>query len=553
MKLRKNSSTVPASLLFLTVSACLPAPANRGPGGNSGGGNSVLMAIEGMDQGDKRLPGISYNLHCETSAGVAKDPITGEFVPGNDETIKFAGDKIADGDVCALDIRIPPPQGAEADLYEWIGKGDKRIGLLYGSSRGKVEARKLAVELHRLYIRKTGPEFKATIDVSWELPAGGKVPADASATMTCGNNKSYPTSEYKATTETEGAYTFKLPVAEMKGVACSTLSILQNAKVTFEGTLDPAVIKFGEPKQDEVLAFPGKVKLAEKKVDSVTISTTAGKCVNYDADKLKCLDVRSITMPREKNLWAARVQVRSKPNEVITLFVGPGAVGNSIDNAKTRTVLDLTKSLAKTATPAEKAAFSWFNTSVYPGFQSAEYLKTIPADSLLHKSAAKRETIEGLEIGHIETLWIHGFKEVNEGTLNAATAARWFAHVKATSGANTAQFIVAGADDYFASAARPGGDKFFAWDGVKADRDAKTGKYKVFAIKGGAMAPPACNAELSYYLDELSVKYDDEIKPGSTRDSLLDGCLVATDKFVKDFDAWTVTPTLYQWGWHQVQ
>jgi hypothetical protein len=70
-----------------------------------------------MDKNDRNLPGITYALHCDSAAGAAKDPVLGEIVAGNDETIKFAGEKIADGDSCALEIRIPAPTGADAESY----------------------------------------------------------------------------------------------------------------------------------------------------------------------------------------------------------------------------------------------------------------------------------------------------------------------------------------------------------------------------------------------------------------------------------------------------
>jgi len=511
-----------------------------------------------MEKSDRDLPGITYALHCDSAAGVAKEPVMGEIVAGADETIKFAGEKIADGDNCALEIRIPAPTGADAESYTWHSKpDDRKVGLLYGSSRGKVAGRKLALTLYTLYTRNEGPQFLADIDVAFELPAGAKIPAAASASLLCNNNKNYATSVYKASGDKEGTYSFKLPVADMKGVACSTFTVLEAAKAVYEGALDIAVFKFAEPKKDEVVKFGTRVKLIEKKTDSVTTDIAAGKCVNYDAAKLNCLDLRTVTLPRAKNFWAARVQTRVKANEVVSLFVGSAGNGNVLDaTGNTKTVVDFNKSLAKNASAADKVLFSWFNTSIYPEFQKVEWNKNMASNSVLRDGVAKREAIEGLEMSHIESLWIHGFKEVSEANLNKAESARWIAVVKATNGTASAEFIVTGADDYFASATRPATDKFFSWDAIKADRDAKSGKYKVYAIKAGAFATATCTVDKAFFIDELSGKYDDEMKPASAtagRIAEVDQCLVGNDKFTKDYDTWSVAPTLYQWGWHEVK
>ena len=536
---------------FLT--SCLPTPANRAPGGGSG--NSILTEIDGIDKNDIAIAGIQFILHCDSAAGVAKDPVTSDKVNSADNTVKFNGDKVTDGDSCALEVRIPPPTGAEAALYKWHSKpDDKSIGLLYGSSRSKVADRKLSLTLYTLYTRQAGPEFPATFEVSYELAAGTSAPVTPTASLTCANNKSYPTTEYKSTAATEGTFTFKLPVADLKGVACSTLTILEATTATYEATLDAAVYKFDEPKKDTVYPFATRIKLLPKTAGSVTTTIAAGKCVNYDAVKLNCLDRRSVTLPRAKNFWAAKIETRVKANEVSTFYVAPGTPGNLLDSTGAeKNVTEINKTLIKAASDADKKLFSWFNAAIYPDFMSFEWNRVLPANDVFTKNSATRAQVEDMEFSHIAAMYIHGFKEVTEQVLNSSSKARWFALVKATSGTTVSEFIVAGTEEYFSSATRPAADKFFSWDAVKADRDAKTNKYKVYAIKGGAMAPAACAAEKSYYIDDLSTKYSDEMKAATARNTTIDACLVAQDKFVKDFDAATIAPTLYLWGWHEVK
>ena len=550
-----------SSILVVALGVGIVSCRTTSPGSRNPGSASVIAAIDGMDSEDRSLPGLTYKLFCDSGV-TAEGTIFGS---GADEVIRFPGDRVADGDECALEVRAVIP---EADLasFTWHAKPEEQaIGLVYGSDKAKVEARKLALTLYKLFSRIDGAQFTTVIDVAFDVSeAGSRLPdfTKVSAAMECDTEKLATGIWRKAERDSEGGFTFTLGVSALKGKKCQKLTVLETQVALFEGDLDPAVVAFPDPKRGDAVKFDKRFTLKPRPVSGDAIVTTvAGDCINFDAARRRCMDRRSIEFPRESNYWVARIEVRDAAKKRLALFVAPGAKGFALDaSGRTKTAQAMTAALRKDASPAERAAFNFYPAGIASDLFTYTFDKNF-VDGLYHTSfVLARETIEDSTVLNIDKVWFHGFAPVAESDLDKLTSARWLALVEAKKDAQTASFVVAGPRDYFYSDRRRAGStaapKFFSWEAFRADRDAASGHFRVYALRGGPMATSGCENVITNYVDDVSSRHLGELDIGTAstgRIARMDACQVAAAAVSKDFDSgWTITPKFFEFGWHEL-
>ncbi len=524
------------------------------PNARSGGSTGVLAALEGLEAEDRQLAGLSFNLFCGTTP-----PIVGTLQgSGQDELIRFPGEAIKDGDECALEVRADV---ASDPAFIWHAKpAEQAAGLLYGSDKAKVVSRQLSLTLYKLYTRTSGNTFSAALDVAFDLTTPETALPDltkVTASMACGDEQAVTGAWRKGEKDNEGTFTFVLDTTKFKGKSCAKVTVLEGQVARFEGDLDPAVVTFLDPKRGELVKFTKRFTLKPRPVSGdALVTTVAGMCINYDAAARRCSDRRTFELPREQNFWVARVDVKDQSQNKLTLFVSPGSRGFPLDKSgRVKTTIPMTASLKKAATATERDAFTWWPATIASDLFTYTFDDNFIAGGYHTNFTLSRENVEEASVLHVDKVWFHGFAPVTKATLDKYSSARWLAVVEAKKGGETAKFIVSGPRNYFWSekprAGTQAAPEFFTWESFKADRDNKTGFWKVWALKGEAMAPAGCEADLSSYLDRFSLRHLGEVDVAAGGDALIDACHVTAPSKTWD-TGWEITPSFWEFGWHEL-
>ena len=72
-------------------------------------------------------------------------------------------------------------------------------------------------------------------------------------------------------------------------------------------------------------------------------------------------------------------------------------------------------------------------------------------------------------------------------------------------------------------------------------------RWRVYALKGGAMSEAACDADKAYYVEAMSQRHLGEL---SATDAKLDACEVLKEHFKPDLSGYTATATPLVWDWY---
>jgi hypothetical protein len=471
-----------------------------------------------------------------------------------------------------MEVRANVPAQSQ---FEWRGilaDGKPDVGLFYGSTKGLVAARKLTLTLYKLYKEQVKDPFVAKLAVTFELGQGAGAavmptdPAKTGANLICSQTKNYP-GKFAKTGDLSATLTFELSVAELKSQACESVVIIDLEKKvdTFKGSLTG--VEFAAPELNKTYEFPavGGTPYVLKPVvvagGDVNVSTTAGDCLNgFNVDTKVCLDRVSVALPDSKNYVIAKVKGKSKTGTEVTYFVGAGENAFGLLDSQSLSVAAINKALSPSANDAEKKTFSFWSAAIEPTIFDFPFDKDF-ADGKQHQTfvVARDSLVDVVKFLHIDTVWYHGFREVSATTLNTRAAARWLVLVKAKKdGEQDQEFFVGGYDKYFSSSKAPAGStdapKYFEMSTLVQEMALSSGttKWRLYAIKGAAMADSACALDKTSYLNELSQRTNEAVKPGSSEEAKLDACEIVRERFNGALGSYTIEPVYYEWAWHRL-
>jgi hypothetical protein len=554
--------------LFSSLTGCLKS---RVGGGGSGDGNSgsVLTAISGIDDTDRARSGIQYSLICDSGAKVEGkiEKVNGE------EFVVFKAAQVKEKDKCAMEVRASVDP---AMIYEWRGiKGDGKedVGLYYGSTKGEVSAdRKLTLTLYKLYIEKAKDPFTAKIRVLFELTEGtttGVMPADGlktGANLVCKDNNY--AGKFDKTGDLTATLTFEMSAAVLKGQTCESVVIVDlDKKVsTFNGAITG--VSFPAPEVNKPYDFPADLAAAPFVVKPVAVTTddllttlTNADCVTgYQVDTHACLDRRVVTLPDAKNYILAKVKAKSKAGDEVSYFVSAGEGTIGLFTGKEFSVEAINKVLADNAPDSDKKLFGFWNSTLDAAIFNHAFDSDLVSGKPISEAMVTRDSLAGaVKFMHIDSLWYHGFQEVKAESLNKSLSARWLALVTAKKdGQPDVEFLAGGHDKYFASTKAPAGTdidpKYFDMNTLVQEMAAEgTSKWRVYALKAGAMAAGTCENDKTYYLHSLSEGSVEALRDGGSEAAKLDSCEVTKESFsAAALGSYTTEVTYYVWGWHKI-
>jgi hypothetical protein len=538
---------------------------------------SVLASIEGIDPADLGLPELSYKLICDRG-----QTVPGRSTPGTGR-VAFPGDGIQEGDVCALEVRanIPPEQVAS---FKWLSKpADQAVGLLYGSSKGRVKDRKLALTIYKLYSRTGGDTFAALVDVVFRpneasggasngtsagAPASPMLPdaSRMSASMRCLAG-TFATDQYRQGGSADvGTFQFNIETSRAMGTSCDRLTVLQDNVAVYEGAIDPSILNFSSPARAEVLRFPRQFELFPVGVPESGDGTQSGgpaECLNYDGARANCTDRRSFDLPLSRNYWVAKVQGRRTDGTVETLFVSGGNYGFPLDEGpRTKTVADMTESLSSSASAAQRQKYNWYSSALDGILLDYEFDQAFTGGAYHASFSVNRLSIADFKVLHVERVWTHGFHEVVESELEGKFMARWIGLVSLANGSSRVEFVVSGPRDYFQSQSKAAGSavvpRYFTWDAFKSDRNrtetvGNQADYAAWALRTTPFAPGGCNMAIGDLIERASSMTSPVIDvSGGVRDAMFEGCRVQKAAFPRSFDNWTPSARFFHWGWKAI-
>ena len=588
----KKASFLAVSVLAVSFLAGTAACRTRSQVGL--GGRSILASIDGVDPSDLDLPGLSYKLICDRGNTVIGRPATtppggsGGTSAGN--RVAFPGDAIQDGDICALEVRAEiPPESASS--FKWLSKpADQAVGLLYGSSKGRVQAvdktRKLALTIYKLYARTGGDTFTAMVDVVFKPNEGSSASASSfsssqSAPMLPDPSRmtgslhclagTFATDQYRqGGTADVGTFQFAIETTRAMGTSCDRLTVLQDNVAVFEGNLDPSLLNFSSPSRAEVIRFPRQFDLFPVSVeDSQNNGQTNGpaECMNYDGARQKCLDRRSFDLPNAKNYWVAKVQGRRPDGSADTLFVTSGNYGFNLDEGpRGKTTEDMTASLSSGSPFAQRQRYNWYSSALDGILLDYEFDQAFTGGAYHASFSVNRVSIADFKVLHIDRVWTHGFHEVVESELEGQFMARWFGLVAMSNGGSRVEFVVSGPRDYFQSQTKAAGTsvvpRYFTWDAFKSDRNRTetAGNQADFAAYGlnltgnsTTLAPAGCGMSLSTLIERASSMTSNVIDgSGGVRDGVFESCRISKVSFPRSYDNWTPSVRFFLWGWKAI-
>ncbi|NBQ53631.1 MAG: hypothetical protein EBU49_08635, partial [Proteobacteria bacterium] len=445
MIMRALVASKTATVGVLAVAALSGAAACRTRSQVGLGARSILASIDGVDPSDLDLPGLSYKLICDRGNTVIGRPATtppgatpGSTTAGTSagNRVSFPGESIQDGDICALEVRaeIPPESAA---FFKWLSKpADQAVGLLYGSSKGRVQAtektRKLALTIYKLYARTGGDTFAAMVDVVFKPNEGSSSPSASNAPMLPDPSRmtasmhclagNFATDQYRqGGTADVGTFQFAIETTRAMGTSCDRLTVLQDNVAVFEGNLDPSILNFSSPARAEVIRFPRQFDLFPVGVeDSQSNGQTNGpaECMNYDGARQKCLDRRAFDLPNSKNYWVAKVQGRRPDGSADTLFVTSGNYGFNLDEGpRSKTTEDMTAALSSAAPFAQRQKYNWYSSALDGILLDYEFDQAFTGGAYHASFSVNRVSITDFKVLHVDRVWTHGFHEVVESEL----------------------------------------------------------------------------------------------------------------------------------------
>jgi hypothetical protein len=546
---RLNSTSVLA--LTLLFSSCLATRNFKNP--VEGATDSVVAAIDGMDEKDKARSNLQYKLVCKsgkTSIGQPRD------VAGT-EKIFFPGNDLADGETCALQVFADVK--SDQDLV-WYSK-PKTPGLYYGSNYGQITARTLKLTIYKVYGIVTGEEtFTAQIKVQFNLGEGDTL-ADVSkmtASMVCTDaDKTHP-GVYKAESQdaaAQGLLIFEnLKVKTMKGQSCSKAVILVDSKEAY-GTDALVGVEFQDPKKGETLPnidtrFVLKPSKPTTGTGDVGIDGQVdGLCVNYDTASKVCTDRKKAVLPRANSYLVAKIQGKTKTDDAITIYVIPGKNSMALF-ADSELKIDAIEKDSKST----DQSFTYWDSAVRSDLFKATFNQDFI--DLKHLEAGKKLATEALsdyELLHIETVYVHGFNAATEASINQrhGSIVKWLALIEGSKTGETSQkVVVTGNQDYFKSVEAPLEKDFFDMKTLVDDlkSNTKSDKWRLYGINGQGITPAACTLGDGFYLGTLSGRHEDNFSADSLAE-MITSCELTRTHFKIDYLDWTITETYYIWGW----
>ncbi len=591
--MRASAASKTASVGFLAAAVLTGTAACRTRSQVGLGARSILASIDGVDPSDLDLPGLSYKLICDRGNTVIGRPAaaTPGATPGGSSgtsagnRVSFPGESIQDGDVCALEVRaeIPPESAA---FFKWLSKpADQAVGLLYGSSKGRVQAvdktRKLALTIYKLYARTGGDTFAAMVDVVFKPNEGSLSPSSSStstnapmlpdpsrmtASMHClaGN---FATDQYRqGGTADVGTFQFAIETTRAMGTSCDRLTVLQDNVAVFEGNLDPSILNFSSPARAEVIRFPRQFDLFPVGVeDAQGNGQTNGpaECMNYDGARQKCLDRRNFDLPNSKNYWVAKVQGRRPDGSADTLFVTSGNYGFNLDEGtRSKTTDDMTAALSSASPFAQRQKYNWYSSALDGILLDYEFDQAFTGGAYHASFSVNRVSIADFKVLHVDRVWTHGFHEVVESELEGQFMARWLALVGMTNGGSRVEFVVSGPRDYFQSQSKAAGSsvlpRYFTWDAFKSDRNrtetvGNQADFAAYALTTTTFAPASCSMSLSALVERASAMTSTVIDAsGGVRDGVFESCRISKVSFPRSYDNWTPSVRFFLWGWKAI-
>ena len=548
------------------------------------GPRSILASIDGVDPADLNFPEISYKLLCDRGNTVIGRASSTPSTPPNSSAaarVAFPGEAITEGDVCALEIRAKvPPEAAVS--FKWLSKpAEQAEGLLYGSTKGRVKDRKLALTIYKLYARIGGDTFAAVVDVVFKPNEGSNQgsfsglapsapmlpdPSRMTASMHCLVGD-FATDQYRqGGTADVGTFQFNMETTRAMGTSCDRLTVLQDNVAVFDGGLDPSIVNFSAPVRAEVVRFPRQFDLFPVVLDeSRGTNPMAGpaECLNYDGARQRCLDRRNFDLPNSKNYWVAKAQGRRADGTIETLFVTAGNYGFNLDEgSRTKTVADMSASLSGSATNAQRQKYNWYGSALEGVLFDFEFDQAFTGGAYHSSFSVNRNVIADLKILHVERVWTHGFHEVVESELESQFMARWAGLVSLANGSSRVEFVVAGPRDYFQSQSKAAGTtvlpRYFTWDAFKSDRNrtetvGNQADFAAFALSTTGFAPTGCAVTLPEMLERASAMTTPVINgSGGVRDAAFESCRLQKPSFPRSYDNWTPSVRFFLWGWKAI-
>ncbi len=534
----------------LGTTACLPSHKDSGNPGPAAG--SVLASVGGISETDIKRPDLGFFLICNTGVKVKGDVTT----DGDKEVVRFSGNQVKDGDSCTMEIRAE----VKDDNYVWFGyeNGQPVKGLLYGSDEQKVDAKKLKLQLYKLYSIKAEDTFAVAANVDFDLADAALTPADGktSASLVCGATEQYP-GTYKKTADKQATLTFEnLKAKDFAAKTCDRLVVLVDKKEAFGGPAADLIIK--APKKGDVLKYPAAADRrytlkAPVPGDGIGVDATVGdaECLRYEgptpeSTTKRCVDVRSVALTSAKSYLVAKVEGLDAQGMKVTYLAVPGESDTKTFEGHALTIEMIRAAVAKVATDAQKKAFHFYKES------AAKVLMPEYFDEHARLAAeAADDKVALADLGsvrflNVASVSVHGFHEVAPAVLAAAPGrVYWMATMKATKdGQKDLEFTLTGADNYFSSPKTPNFAAFVA-DMALANED---DSWRVYAAKGAALAPAACALD-SVSEPENARTASELMMPD---DLALEACRVKKDTLrALSLDTYKLTTTTYVWGWHE--
>jgi hypothetical protein len=341
---------------------------------------------------------------------------------------------------------------------------------------------------------------------------------------------------------------FKLSIETMVNRSCNSLTLsvadvpryeAEVSALSFPATITNAqVLKFG----------PYKVK---KLIEGQTVVSTGsgGTCLKYDVTNAQCNDRRSVAMPRPKNHWFAVVAGAGKDGRRKDYVISHANAFGLQSSSPSQ----LTADAINADITAKTGLYKYYKPVKQADIVSAAFDNALAGAEFSAKDQVTISGIDEFKAYSIEELWVHGFMEVTEADLNKLPEARWLALVTATKDGSSTAFIVTGGADYFYSASRPAQSKFFTWDAVKADRTQGTDLYDIYTFVGSLIKPASCQAQLTYFLDDVSAMTESNLpakdQPQGGADALLNACEL--EPMVTTLDQHAIAAKFYLWAWHK--
>ena len=532
---------------------------------------SVLASIEGIDPADLQLPEVTYKLICDRG-----NAIPGQSTQGT-ARVAFPGEAIQEGDVCALEVRanIPPEMQSS---FKWLSKpADQAVGLLYGSGKGRVKDRKLALTIYKLYARTGGDTFAALVDVVFKPNEGAASGTGASSPMLPDATRmtaslrclagNFATDVYRqGGSAGVGTFQFMIETGRAVGTSCDRLTVLQDNVAVFEGPVDPSIVNFSSPARAEVLRFPRQFELFPVGVTESGNGNQSGgpaECLNFDGARANCVDRRSFDLPLARNYWVAKVQGRRTDGTVETMFVSGGNYGFPLDDgSRTKTVEDMTASLASSASQAQRQKYNWYSSALDGILLDYEFDQAFTGGAYHASFSLNRLSVADFKVLHVERVWTHGFHEVVEPELESNFMARWIALVSLANGSSRVEFVVSGPRDYFLSQSKAAGSavvpRYFTWDAFKSDRNrtetvGNQADYAAWALRSTPFAPGGCDMAIGDLIERASSMTSTVIDvSGGVRDPMFEACRIQKAGFPRSYDTWTPSVRFFHWGWKAI-